>query len=155
MGLRLARRSFSIIRRYSRGLVPVPVVLGVIALAAAARRREHRRRCRASPGVKVFPRKTVAPTRRPSCHLAGTSAHRFVLFERHASALEETWHGFFGPRILRLQEMTRAEMDQVPAIAEFAARPRVSGMVWPAAGLFAAVVAAGIALRQSRRALQG
>lgn len=118
--------------------------------AAADRRERVERRVRrwsmASPVLAV---QAIAD------HLSGTSAERFVLFERHATAAEETWRGFFGPRILRLQDMTRADMDRIPTIAAFTARPGISGLIWPAAGLLAALIAAGLALHGARRALHG
>jgi ABC-2 type transport system permease protein len=125
-------------------------VAGPFAQAAADRQERVERRVRrwsmASPVLAV---QSIAD------HLAGTSADRFVLFERHAVSAEETWRGFFGPRILRLQEMTRADMDQIPEIAVFTAGPDISGLLWPAAGLLAALIAAGLALHGARRALHG
>ena len=88
-------------------------------------------------------------------HLAGTSAERFVLFERHAAEMERSWHAFFGPRILRLMELTRADMDQVPAMAAFSAQPSALDLAWPVGGLLAALLAASVALRRSLRYLQG
>lgn len=118
--------------------------------AAADRRERVERRVRrwsmASPALAV---QAIAD------HLSGTSADRFVLFERHAVEADETWRGFFGPRILRLQDLTRADMDQIPAIAAFTAHPGLSGLIWPAAGLLAALIAASLTLHTARRALQG
>jgi ABC-2 type transport system permease protein len=88
-------------------------------------------------------------------HLAGSSAERLVLFARHATAREEAWHAFFGPRILRLQEMTRADMDQVPALSAFHDHPPLADIAWPAAGLVGAVTVAGLAFVRSRRFLRG
>jgi ABC-2 type transport system permease protein len=84
-------------------------------------------------------------------HLAGTSAERFVLFDRHVASLEATWQAFFAPRIMRLQEMTRADMDQVPRVSPFATRPTAARIAWPVSGLLASLLAAFCVLRLSAR----
>jgi ABC-2 type transport system permease protein len=87
--------------------------------------------------------------------LAGTSAARFSRFDRHVSEAQDVWLAFFAPRIMRLQEMTRADMDAVPTLAPFRASGSVRDALWPAAGLLGALSAAGLALRGSLRLLRG
>jgi ABC-2 type transport system permease protein len=86
-----------------------------------------------------------------SDHLAGTASERFVAFERHVAAQEDTWHDFFGPRIMRLQEMSRADLEQVPQVTAFRTRMSAAHLTWPLAGLTLALAIAALALRASFR----
>lgn len=87
-------------------------------------------------------------------HVAGTSAERFVAFDRHAADAERAWHAFFAPRILRLQDMTRADMDAVPTPPPFSALPALSGVVWPAFGMGIWILLASVLLVRSRAQLR-
>lgn len=86
--------------------------------------------------------------------LAGTSAARFERFARHVAAAEETWRAFFAPRIMRLQEMTRADMDRVPSITSFDEPVSMRDAAWPAGALLLAIALAALAWRRSLRLLQ-
>lgn len=87
-------------------------------------------------------------------HLAGTSAERFVAFERHAAAAERTWHDFFAPRILQLRDLTRSDMAATPTPPPFSDVPAASAVVWPVAGLCIWTLAAGALLVASVRYLR-
>jgi ABC-2 type transport system permease protein len=89
-----------------------------------------------------------------SDHLAGTSAERFVMFDRHAAEAERAWHAFFASRILQLQEMTRADLDAVSTPPPFATMPSASGLAWPIGGLALWIVLAGGLLVRARRYLR-
>lgn len=89
-----------------------------------------------------------------SDHLAGTSAERFVAFGRHAAEAERAWQAFFAPRILQLQDLTRADMNDVPTPPPFSAMPCVTGLAWPLAGIVIWTVAACALLVRSRTHLR-
>lgn len=88
-------------------------------------------------------------------HFAGTSAIRFVLFDRHVAERESAWQAFFAPRIMRLLEMTRSDMDEVPLGAPFSGQVAARQLAWPAAGLLVWIVAAVGALRVAGPRLRG
>jgi ABC-2 type transport system permease protein len=89
-----------------------------------------------------------------SDHLAGMSAERFVAFERHAADAGGAWQAFFAPKILQLQDMTRADMDATPTPPPFMAMPPVSSLRWPLVGIVAWTLAAGVLLVRSRAHLR-
>jgi hypothetical protein len=86
-------------------------------------------------------------------HLAGTSVDRFVAFERHAADVERSWHDFFAPRILQLRDMTRADMDAIPAPAPFSGMPAAAALSWPCAGLSIWTMLALVSLVHAKQAL--
>jgi hypothetical protein len=88
-------------------------------------------------------------------HIAGTSTGRFAAFERHAVAAERVWHDVFGPRIMRLQELSRADMDRVPRPTAFRATPTLWEIAWPTGSLLAAAIVAGAILHRSLPHLKG
>jgi hypothetical protein len=87
--------------------------------------------------------------------VAGMSAERFVAFERRAADAERAWHAFFAPRIMGLQDMTRADMDHVPPPTPFLAQPPIAAVLPPVAGLLAAMIVGAVVLRRSLPHLKG
>jgi hypothetical protein len=76
------------------------------------------------------------------------------MFDRHVATQEEMWHGFFAPRIMQLEDMTRRELDAVPTPSAFTAQPPPADLVPPILGLGAALAAAVLVYRLSQPALR-
>jgi ABC-2 type transport system permease protein len=87
-------------------------------------------------------------------HAAGTSAERFIAFERHANEAERAWHAFFAPRIMQLRDMTREDLDNLPTPPPFSALPSAAGLAAPLAGVGLWTAAAAVWLGASRRRLR-
>lgn len=73
-------------------------------------------------------------------HLAGVSPAHLQQFATHVADSEARWRAFFAPRIMQLREMTRSDMEAVPTPGRAVVSPPLDALVWPAAGLLAALV---------------
>jgi ABC-2 type transport system permease protein len=81
-------------------------------------------------------------------HLAGLSPMHLRGFDTHVADGEARWQAFFAPRIMQLRDMTRSDMDAVPAPGPAMVSAPLDALVWPAAGLIAALAIGAVAYQR-------